>query len=85
MNGKHYSFEIGDNAPINEKAINSTTSLCTDCGKALGLKPLHFEVNTCWQLIEPNTDPDNSQGLFAIGRNCALKFNPKLLVDLGAK
>jgi hypothetical protein len=77
-------FETGDLAPMNEKAINSPIALCTDCGKKLGSNPFYFEVNTSWELIKPNTKDNSSQGCFPVGKTCAFKFDPELLVRLGA-
>jgi hypothetical protein len=77
---KTYTYEAGDPAPINEKAVRSTSKLCTECGKKLGSNTYHFEVNTSWQLIKPDSDNANSQGYFPIGQTCASKFDPALLV-----
>jgi hypothetical protein len=80
-----YEFNLGDAAPMNEKALNSTSAeFCTHCGKKLGAKPMYFEVNTAWELIVPNSDSKNSQGCFAIGSTCANKFAPNLLIKMEA-
>lgn len=82
---RNYTYELLDPAPMNEKAINSHIKLCTECGKKLGSNPLYFEVNTSWQLMQPNSaNNQNSQGLFPIGRTCASKFDPALLTEIGA-
>lgn len=73
-------YNIFDAAPNNEKALNSSTPLCTVCGRALGKYPLYFEVNTDWEIIAPGSDDENSQGCFPVGQTCANKFVPGLLI-----
>ena len=82
---KTYTFQAGDEAPMNPTAIRSTAKLCTECGKKLGSNPFYFEVKTSWQLIKPESDNANSQGYFPIGRVCAFKFDPELLVKWGSE
>ncbi len=77
-------YKVGDAAPNNRKALDSTEPLCTECGKKLGNNPLYFEVNTSWEIIVPNSDDKNSQGCFPIGSTCSHKFAPELLIKLGA-
>ena len=77
---KTYMYEAGNVAPMNAKAVHSTARLCTECGKKLGSNNFYFEVNTSWQLIKPDSDNANSQGYFPIGKTCASKFDPELLV-----
>ena len=75
-----FKYNAGDYAPHNRKALNSTSELCTECGRALGANPLYFEVNTDWNVIVPNSDEANSQGCFPVGSTCAHKFAPGLLI-----
>jgi hypothetical protein len=84
MNATTVEFNLSDSAPMNDKAMKFVDSLCYVCGRALGKNPMHFEVNTSWELIIPGSDEANSQGCFPIGQSCANKFAPKLLVRLGA-
>jgi hypothetical protein len=79
-----FIYNAGDAAPQNQKALDSIADLCTECGRALGKNPLYFEVNTSWEIIVPNSDNKNSQGCFPIGRTCADKFAPELLIKMGA-
>ena len=78
-----YKYNTGSDAPFNQKALNSSESLCTECGTALGKNPLYFEVNTDWEVIVPGSDNENSQGCFPIGSSCANKFAPDLLIKMG--
>jgi len=80
---KTYIYEVGDVAPMHEKALNSS-NLCVECGKKLGKNPLYFEVSTSWELIKPSGNNQNSQGCFPVGQTCASKFDPELLTRLGA-
>ena len=75
-------YRVLDAAPNNEKALNSSDSLCTVCGRALGKNPLYFEVNTNWELIIPGSDNENSQGCFPVGQSCATKFAAGLLLKI---
>ena len=75
-------YRVLDAAPNNEKALNSSASLCTVCGRALGKNPLYFEVNTSWELIVPGSDNNNSQGYFPVGQSCASRFTTGLLLKL---
>ena len=77
-------FNVNDSAPMNDKAMKFVDSLCYVCGRALGKKPMHFEVNTSWELIIPGSDNQNSQGCFPIGQSCASKFAPELLTRMEA-
>lgn len=77
-------YKVGDLAPSNEKAITHGLDLCYECGKKLGKNPLHFEVNTGWEIIIPGSNDKDSQGCFPIGQTCANKFEPNLLIKLGA-
>ena len=77
-------YNAGDVAPSNEKALDSSANLCTECGKKLGKNPLFFEVNTSWEIIVPGSDDANTQGCFPIGSTCADKFAPGLLIKIGA-
>lgn len=76
-------YNLGDQAPHNNKALNSSGELCHECGKKLGKNPLYFEVNTDWEIITPNSDDKDSQGCFAIGSTCANKFADGLLIKIG--
>ena len=78
-------YNAGDVAPSNEKALDSSANLCTECGKKLGKNPLYFEVNTSWEIIVPGSDDANTQGCFPIGSTCANKFAPGLLITLQKK
>lgn len=75
-----FQFNAGDYAPCDEDASNSFEAYCFACGRKLGKKPFHFEVNNSWELIIPGTDEAESQGCFPIGVECAKKFSPDLLV-----
>jgi hypothetical protein len=76
-------FNVGNDAPYNEKASNSIDQdLCFVCGRKLGKNAYHFEVNTSWQIIE--LGGSNSQGCFPVGSECAKKFAAGLLVKVGA-
>jgi hypothetical protein len=75
-----FTYNVGDQAPHNEKALDSMDDLCSECGRALGANPLYFEVNTDWKVIVPGSDAENSQGCFPIGATCAHKFAPNLLI-----
>jgi hypothetical protein len=72
-------YNAGDIAPNHPKASN-TDGLCMECGRKVGKNPLHFEVNTSWEIIVPNSDDANTQGCWAIGSECAKKFAPNLLI-----
>lgn len=74
-----YKYNAGDAAPTNRKAMD-TTDLCLECGRKVGKNALHFEVNTSWEVIVPNSDDENSQGCWPIGSECAKKFAPGLLI-----
>ena len=76
-------YNVGDIAPLNQKASNSSDALCFACGRKLGKNPLYFEVTTSWELLAVGNKSDNSQGCFPIGRECAKAFAPNLLVNLG--
>ncbi len=82
-----YQYNLGDYAPHNRKALDSIGDLCTECGRKLGTNPLYFEVNTSWEIInpDPNIIDPNSQGCFPIGQTCAHKFAPNLLIKMGGK
>lgn len=78
-------YNAGDAAPINRKAADAVgQDFCFDCGRKLGANPFHFEVNTAWEIIVPNSDDRNSQGCFPVGSECAKKFAAGLLVKIGA-
>jgi hypothetical protein len=79
-----YEYNVNDYAPLNRKAVDSYEDLCTLCASKLGKNPLYFEVDTDWKLMIPNSDEKNSQGCFPIGRNCAKKFEPNLLIKMEA-
>ena len=76
-------FQLGDSAPINQKASNSSDDLCFVCGRALGKNPLYFEVDTAWTLIARGSDESNSQGCFPVGVSCANKFAKDVLFRFG--
>ena len=76
-------FNVGDDAPFNEKASNSMgQDFCFVCGRKLGKNAYHFEVSNAWIIIE--LGGSNSQGCFPVGSECAKKFAAGLLVKIGA-
>jgi hypothetical protein len=75
---KDYEFNLGDNAPKNEKSWDFSDK-CYICARKLGANPHYFEVNTSWILITPDGTYKDSQGQFPVGKECAKKFSPDLL------
>lgn len=72
-------FKVGDQAPCNPKASNTSEELCFVCARKLGKNPLHFEVNTSWELLPAGNQSTDSQGCFPVGNECAKKFAPGIL------
>jgi hypothetical protein len=72
-------FKVGGQAPCNQKASNSFEELCYVCGRKLGKNPLHFEVNTSWELLPVGNQHPDSQGCFPVGNECAKKFEAGIL------
>jgi hypothetical protein len=73
-----FQYNAGDPAPLNEKASDSL-KYCYECGRKLGKSSYYFEVSTGWMLLVIGSDPDNSQGCFPVGSECAKKFAPEVL------
>jgi hypothetical protein len=79
-------YKAGDPAPLHNKAADSF-DYCFECGRKLGSNPWFFEVNSGWMLIDPkirHLNNSDSQGCFPVGVECAKKFDPSILVKIGA-
>lgn len=78
-----FEFNLGAGAPFNQNA-SVGLDWCYVCGRKLGKSALHFEVDNGWMLIAPQQNNPESQGCFPVGKECAKKFAPNLLITMKA-
>lgn len=56
---------------------------CCQCGRKVGKNPKMVHLSTAGRVLHPASDADGgnvSQGFWAVGRECAKKFDPAVLV-----
>jgi hypothetical protein len=52
---------------------------CVECGRKVGMNPKWIHLANNGSILPKDSEADNSQGFWAVGSECAKKFDPKVL------
>jgi hypothetical protein len=62
-------------------AVNGLNdNACCQCGRTVGKNPWFVHLSNAGFILHPASDSQESQGLWAVGRECAKGFDPAVLV-----
>lgn len=59
---------------------DSPSGTCTKCGRKVGKNSWFVHLSNAGFILHPASDSEDSQGFWAIGRECAKQFDPAVLV-----
>lgn len=75
---KSYVFEVTSHVGWANSTTDNTNT-CVVCGRKVGDNSLLIHLSIYGTVIPVSYKGDSSQGFWAVGSECAKKFNPNLL------